>query len=181
MVVTPEQHVVVIAPQDREEEVALRLARIGFDRVVGCLREPEGAFLDVPGQMVRASRVSAPELAAALRRPALPVVIDVRNAGELAGGAIVHAHHIPLAQLPHRLGEIPTGRPVVAYCAGGYRSSVAASLLRREGWTDVSDLLGGYAAWAALTHSRCTDAGPAAVRHVAAVPGPTGPRSRGRS
>ena len=66
-----------------------------------------------------------------------PVVIDVRDAGGLARGAIVHAHHIPLAQLPHRLGEIPTGRPVVAYCAGGYRSSVAASLLRREGLTDV--------------------------------------------
>jgi glyoxylase-like metal-dependent hydrolase (beta-lactamase superfamily II)/rhodanese-related sulfurtransferase len=151
MVVTPEQQVVVIAPQDREEEIALRLARIGFDRVAGYLREPEGAFLEHPGRVVRASRVTAPELAAALRRPERPVVIDVRNAGELADGAIVHAHHIPLAQLPHRLGEIPPGRPVVAYCAGGYRSSVAASLLRREGWTDVSDLLGGYAAWAALT------------------------------
>jgi hydroxyacylglutathione hydrolase len=75
----------------------------------------------------------------------------VRNDGELAGGAIFHARHIPLAQLPRRLGEIPPGRPVVAYCAGGYRSSVAASLLRREGWTDVSDLLGGFTAWMALT------------------------------
>jgi hydroxyacylglutathione hydrolase len=151
MVVTPEQQVVVIAPQDREEEIALRLARIGFDEVVGYLREPEGALLEVPDRVVRASRLTAPELASALERPERPVVIDVRNAGELTAGAIFHARHIPLAQLPRRLGDIPPGRPVVVYCAGGYRSSVAASLLRREGWTDVSDLVGGFAAWTALT------------------------------
>ena len=150
MVVTPEQQVVLIAPQDREAEIALRLARIGFDRVLGCLREPEGAFIDVADRVVRASRVTAPELAAALEGPEPPVVIDVRNAGELADGVIFHARHIPLAQLPRRLGEIPPGCPVVAYCAGGYRSSVAASLLRREGWTDVSDLVGGFTAWMAL-------------------------------
>ncbi len=151
MVVTPEQQVVVIAPQDREEEIVLRLARIGFDRVVGYLREPEGAFLDIPDRVAQGSRLTAPELAAALERSEPPVVIDVRNAGELADGAIFHARHIPLAQLRRRLGEIPPGRPVVTYCAGGYRSSVAASLLRREGWTDVSDLLGGFTAWTALT------------------------------
>ena len=151
MVVGPEQQVVVVAPQDREEEIVLRLARIGFDRVVGYLREPEGAFLDNPDRVVRASRVTAPELAAALEHPERVVVIDVRNSGELADGAIFHARHIPLAQLPRRLAEIPPGRPVVVYCAGGYRSSVAASLLRREGWSDVSDLLGGFAAWTMLT------------------------------
>ena len=62
-------------------------------------------------------------------------------------GTIPGSINIPLAQLPRRLEEIPKGRPVVVHCAGGYRSSVAASLLRKEGWTDVSDLLGGYSAW----------------------------------
>ena len=151
MVVTPEQQIVVIAPQDREEEITVRLARIGFDRVVGYLREPEGAFLQIADQVLRASRLAVPELAAALERPGRPAVIDVRNAAELADGAIFHARHIPLAELPRRLAEIPPGRPVVVYCAGGYRSSVAASLLRREGWADVSDLLGGYTGWTALT------------------------------
>ena len=58
---------------------------------------------------------------------------------------------IPLTQLPHRLTEIPLGRPAVTYCAGGYRSSVAASLLRRARDTDVSDLLGEYCAPATIT------------------------------
>lgn len=150
-VVRPDEQIVVIAPQDREEEIVLRLARIGFDHVAGYLREPEGAFLDAPDRVAPASRVTAPQLAAALHQPLPPVLLDVRNPGELAEGAIPGAWHIPLAQLPHRLTEIPPNRPVVAYCAGGYRSSVAASLLRRAGHTDVSDLLGGYSAWTALT------------------------------
>nr|WP_275403946.1 rhodanese-like domain-containing protein [Pseudonocardia acidicola] len=151
MVVQPDQEIVVVAPQDREEEIVVRLARIGFDKVRGYLREPEGAFLTAPDRIVRASRLTASELAGAVNRPVPPTVIDVRNVGELAGGAIEGALHIPLAELPRRLAEVPRQRPVVTYCAGGYRSSVAAALLRKEGWADVSDLLGGYAAWASMT------------------------------
>jgi hydroxyacylglutathione hydrolase len=150
MVVRPDQEVVVVAPQGREEEIVVRLARIGFDRVLGHLRDPEAAFLSSPDRVVRASRLTAPELAAALRRPVPPVVVDVRNAGERAAGAVDGALHIPLAELPRRLAEVPRERPVVTYCAGGYRSSVAAALLRTRGWTDVSDLLGGYGAWASM-------------------------------
>ena len=63
-----------------------------------------------------------------------------------AAGAIDGSQHIPLAELPGRLSEVPAG-PVVVYCAGGTRSSIAASLLRRSGHRDVSDLIGGEAAW----------------------------------
>jgi hydroxyacylglutathione hydrolase len=147
-VVRADREIVVVAPQDREEEIVVRLARIGFDRVAGYLREPEGAFLTTPDRVARASRVTATELHQARHRDVPPVVLDVRNTGELIAGRIPGSINIPLAQLPHRLAEIPTDRPVVVHCAGGYRSSVAASLLRTQGWTDVSDLLGGYSAWA---------------------------------
>jgi hydroxyacylglutathione hydrolase len=148
MFVRPDEEVVVVAPQDREEEIVVRLARIGFDRVAGYLREPEGAFLEAPDRIVRASRLTVAELDAALARPEPPVVVDVRNVGELIAGTIPGAVNIPLAQLPKRLDEIPRDRPVVVHCAGGYRSSVAASVLRKEGRPDVSDVLGGFNAWA---------------------------------
>jgi rhodanese-related sulfurtransferase len=149
MVVKPDQEVVVVAPQDREEEIVLRLARIGFDHVAGYLREPEGAFLTAQDRVVPASRLTVAQLDEALARPEPPVVLDVRNAGELITGTVPGALNIPLAELPRRIGEIPAGRPVVVHCAGGYRSSVAASLLRAAGHDDVSDLLGGFTAWAA--------------------------------
>ncbi|WP_406044240.1 MBL fold metallo-hydrolase [Micromonospora sp. NBC_00898] len=146
-VVAPDRRVLVVAPQDREEELVVRLARIGFDQVVGYLREPEAAFLEMAAELTRASRVTATELREALDRPEPPVLLDVRNAGEREQGAIGGSVHIPLAELPRRLDEVPADRPVVVHCAGGYRSSVAASLLRSAGRPDVSDLLGGYGAW----------------------------------
>ncbi|MBU8860219.1 MULTISPECIES: MBL fold metallo-hydrolase [unclassified Micromonospora] len=149
-VIAPDRKVLVVAPQDREEEIVVRLARIGFDHVVGYLREPEGAFLEMAGDMARASRLTATELRDALDRPEAPVVLDVRNAGEREQGAIQGSLHIPLAELTRRLDEVPADRAVVVHCAGGYRSSVAASLLRNVGRADVSDLLGGYGAWQAL-------------------------------
>ncbi|MET8066863.1 rhodanese-like domain-containing protein [Micromonospora sp. NPDC005686] len=149
-VVAPDRPVLVVAPQDREEEIVVRLARIGFDRVIGYLREPESAFLEMAAEMTRASRVTATELRAALDGPDTPLVLDVRNAGEREQGAVDGSLHIPLAELTRRIDEVPAGRPVVVHCAGGYRSSVAASLLRAAGHADVSDLLGGYGAWQGL-------------------------------
>jgi rhodanese-related sulfurtransferase len=73
-------------------------------------------------------------------------VVDVRNPSETAG-TIAGAIAIPVGQLPNRLDELDVTKPTVVYCAGGYRSSVAASLLRQRGFVDVSDILGGYAAW----------------------------------
>ena len=74
-------------------------------------------------------------------------LVDVRNPGEAAAGMVSGAVNIPVGQLPDRVGELDPHKPTVVYCAGGYRSSVAASLLRKRGFDDVSDLLGGYAAW----------------------------------
>lgn len=153
MVVGPEQDVVVIAPQDREEEVVTRLARIGFDRVGGYLREPEGAFPALADEMEQASRLTAGELRRLLDGEEPPVVLDVRNTAEREEGFIGGSLHIPLAELARRIGEIPADRPLVVHCAGGHRSSIAASLLRHQDRTDVSDLLGGYGAWLAMPAS----------------------------
>lgn len=75
------------------------------------------------------------------------VVIDVRNPGEVAQGTIPGALTISLPDLLERLGTLDPAAPTVVYCAGGYRSAIASSLLRSQGFRDVSDVIGGYGAW----------------------------------
>jgi hydroxyacylglutathione hydrolase len=148
-VVRPGQPVVLVCEGGHELEARVRLARIGFDDVIGALREPMRAFQEHPELVERGSRLTAGELASRIDRMPDVVVLDVRNPGERALGAIPESAHIPLAALNQRLSELDPSRPTVVYCAGGYRSSTAASVLSAAGFTDVSDLLGGYAAWTA--------------------------------
>ena len=154
MVFTPDQPVVLIAPEGTEQEVATRFARIGYDNVVGYLPDPEAYFLTHQDDVERASRLSSPAADDAVARPDVQVV-DIRNAGEVVAGMIPGARHIPLAELAERASELDPDRPVLLYCAGGWRSSVGASLLRTKGFSDVSDILGGYGAWD-LAHPRAS-------------------------
>ncbi|MER8237317.1 MBL fold metallo-hydrolase [Streptomyces sp. NPDC094049] len=151
-VLDPADELVVMAPQNREEEVVTRLARIGFDHVVGYVRNPEDALRVMADEVAPASRLTAAHLKAVLAGENPPLVVDVRTCGEReANGFIPQALHLPLSELPARTGELPANRPLVQHCAGGHRSSIAASLLRHRGFGDVSDILGGWAAWALAT------------------------------
>ncbi|MEV7028212.1 rhodanese-like domain-containing protein, partial [Kitasatospora sp. NPDC093558] len=152
-VLAPDSDIAIIAPQDREDEVVTRLARIGFDRIAGYLRNPGTALTALADDLTPASRLTADQLRTALAGEQPPTVLDVRTCGERESGSIEGSLHIPLAELPARLDEIPTERPLVVHCAGGHRSSIAASLLRHHGRNDVSDVLGGYNAWHTLTHA----------------------------
>jgi glyoxylase-like metal-dependent hydrolase (beta-lactamase superfamily II)/rhodanese-related sulfurtransferase len=147
-VTRPDQDIVIVADHGHELEAKLRLARIGFDRVVGVLDRPEEAYLARPDVVVASSRLTVPE-ASELLTGADPVqVVDVRSPAEAKlGGALPGAVNIPLAQLLSRLGELDPARPTLTACASGYRSSIAASTLAAHGFEDVSDLLGGTDAW----------------------------------
>ncbi|MFE4590813.1 rhodanese-like domain-containing protein [Streptomyces laurentii] len=148
-VLDPKDELLVVAPQNREEEIVTRLARIGFDRVVGYLRSPGDALVEMADEVAPASRLTVAQLRDALGGDNPPLVVDVRGEGEReTAGFIEGAEHIALAELGNRMGELPTDRPLVVHCAGGHRSSIGSSLLRHHGFTDVSDLLGGYGAWA---------------------------------
>jgi hydroxyacylglutathione hydrolase len=142
--------IVLVTEPGHEHEAQIRLARIGFDTVVGALADPLRSFIEHADSVERASRLSAAELADRMAEPGTHVqLVDVRGPGEVADGMITGAVHVQLPQLISRLGELDPARPTVVYCAGGYRSSIAASALRAHGFADVSDLLGGYTAWAA--------------------------------
>ncbi|MEU8516556.1 MBL fold metallo-hydrolase [Kitasatospora sp. NPDC048722] len=155
-VLTPDSTIAIIAPQDREDEVITRLARIGFDHIAGYLRNPGNALAALADDLTPASRLTADQLRTALAGERPPTLLDVRTCGERETGFIEGSLHIALAELPARLDEIPTDRPLVVHCASGHRSSIAASLLRHRGRADVSDLLGGYNAWETLTHAART-------------------------
>jgi hydroxyacylglutathione hydrolase len=147
-VLDPETDVILVTDPGHEAEAKTRLARIGYDRVVGHLAEPAVALTVAPEAARQASRLDVHQLAAA-RSDIDPALIDVRNPGEVSQGQIPGAVPIPLGQLRARLGELDARRPTVVYCASGFRSSIAASLMRAAGFPDVSDLKGGYNAWSA--------------------------------
>jgi glyoxylase-like metal-dependent hydrolase (beta-lactamase superfamily II)/rhodanese-related sulfurtransferase len=146
-VVTSETPIVLVCPAGTEDEARIRLGRIGFDKVLGALDAPEVAFVNNPDSVVQASRLTVEQLRE--RREALSnvQVIDVRGPGETEAGVIPGAQLIQLPQLVTRLGDLDPQAPTVVYCAGGYRSSIAASTLRQRGFVDVSDIIGGFGAW----------------------------------
>ncbi|RMH77444.1 MAG: MBL fold metallo-hydrolase [Actinomyces sp.] len=145
-VVEPGTPIVLVAEPLRETEARIRLARIGFDTVVGHLADLDLVKADRPELIQRATRLDAEALVERLRDGDIQLV-DVRNPGETALGVIPGAVTIPLAQLRGRVDELDPARATVVYCAGGYRSSVGASLLRYLSFADVADLEGGYGAW----------------------------------
>jgi hydroxyacylglutathione hydrolase len=143
------ERIALITYPGEEQIAALRLARVGSDNALGYLTaDRDGVFPAELRDLVRTSpRTTVAELDRLLEEDAA-ILIDIRNPGEVESGSIPGAIHIPLAQLRARLDLVPTDRPIVVHCAGGWRSSVAASLMRAQGFANVSDLAGGYNAWA---------------------------------
>ncbi|GGN79134.1 MBL fold metallo-hydrolase [Nocardia rhizosphaerihabitans] len=140
--------IVLITYPGEEQDAALRLARIGSDEAVGYFTvDHDGVFPAELADLVRAAPRTTVEQLRRLLDVDRVALVDVRNPGEREFGYIPEAKPIPLAQLRARIGELPTGVPIVVHCAGGWRSSVAASLLRSLGIEQVSDLVGGYNAW----------------------------------
>ena len=145
-VLRPGELVVLVTEPGREDEARVRLARIGFDHVVGAVADHDAALRARPDLAERAPRITAAEVDEWRRDLPELQLVDVRNPGEAAGGAMPGAINLPLPNLLDRLAELDPARPTIVYCAGGYRSAVAASLLRSRGFETVADVYGGYSA-----------------------------------
>jgi hydroxyacylglutathione hydrolase len=139
--------IVLVGNPGTELEAKVRLGRIGFDHVVGYLDDAHVALAEHPDITQRSSRLTARELETRRRELGDLQVLDVRNPGEIALGTIPGARSVPLPKLPAELELLDAHAPTVVYCAGGARSAVGASVLASRGFTDVSDLLGGFEAW----------------------------------
>ena len=146
-VLSREAPIVLVADPGTEMESALRLGRIGFDHVAGFLAGGLASAGVGPARIVTTERVGADVAAARLASATPPVLLDVRTPSERAQKHIEGSTSIPLNHLVDRISQIPQRRPLLVHCAGGYRSSIAASLLQRDGFADVSELAGGITAW----------------------------------
>jgi len=141
--------IVIIADPGRESEAAIRLGRIGFDHVAGYLKDGLQSLKSRPELTVITERLSAPFAAELLSSDQPPQVIDVRALREREQKGIAGRLGIPLNHLVEKLGTLSKDQLLLVYCAGGYRSSIAASLLQRNGFDHVSEIAGGIAGWEA--------------------------------
>jgi rhodanese-related sulfurtransferase len=137
---------VIIADPGRERESAVRLGRIGFDHVVGYLKDGMRSLESRPDLTATTERVSAP-LASDRLAGGEPLAVDVRTPREREQKHVAGSISMPLNHLAERVQELPKDRPLLVYCAGGYRSAIAASLLQAHGFNRVSEIAGGLAAW----------------------------------
>jgi len=139
-VLSPDDQIVIVANPDEEQQSRIRLGRIGFDGVIGHLAGGAPTMSEQPDAVQTVRRVELDSVADLQ-------LVDVRQPGETEGGIIAGAITIPLTQLTARLDELDPARPTMLYCAGGFRSMIAASRMAASGFGDVADLLGGYGAW----------------------------------
>jgi hydroxyacylglutathione hydrolase len=139
--------IVIIAAPGRENESAVRLGRIGFDHIAGYLQKGLQSLESRPDLVAFTERLSAQLAAELLSSKQPPFAIDVRTPRERDQKFIAGSLSLPLSHLFENLAVIPRDRPLVVFCAGGYRSSMAASLLQRAHFAPVAEIAGGLAAW----------------------------------
>ena len=142
VVTSDEPFFVIAADPDRAADTVRALALIGRVQAKGWVSPQSlAAYREAGGEVE--------SIASVTDVPAGQTIVDVRTSAEWRGGHIDGASHMPLARLPEKIGALDPSTPVLVYCQAGVRSLVAASTLRRKGFTNVTSLEGGYAAYKA--------------------------------
>ena len=137
------QPIALITSPGKEEETVRRLSRVGYDNVLGYL---QGGINTWVGPLDTIQRLNATDVEQGIG--ANEVLIDVRKPGEYEAEHLTDVPSIPLDFINERMAEFPKDKGVVLHCAGGYRSMIAASILKARGYNDVKDVIGGFGALA---------------------------------
>jgi hydroxyacylglutathione hydrolase len=138
-----QQEILLITDLGKEEEAIIRLSRVGYDHSIGYLKGGFNSWLKEGREIDKVVRISASELKNEMTQAPLPLIFDVRKKSEFASEHLVNAINIPLNELSQRFLEIPKDQPFYLHCAGGYRSMIAASMLKAKGFDNLSDIIGG--------------------------------------
>ena len=140
----------IIAAEDPEHvhESQMRLARVGLENIVGYLEDGVAGWIKGGFELDYIPQITVQDFVELRNQePDRITVLDVRELGELGGGVIERSVCIPLGKLRSRVAELDREKLIVVHCKGGYRSSIATSILRRAGFRDIANLIGGFDAW----------------------------------
>jgi glyoxylase-like metal-dependent hydrolase (beta-lactamase superfamily II)/rhodanese-related sulfurtransferase len=140
------QNILVVAAEGREEETIKRLARVGYDRVLGYLEGGFASWLAEKRDFDTVKRINADELATICTTNPQATVLDVRKKSENYSERLPNAINLPLDDISHSFNELPEAETLYIHCAGGYRSMIFASILKSRGVHNLVDVRGGFGA-----------------------------------
>jgi glyoxylase-like metal-dependent hydrolase (beta-lactamase superfamily II)/rhodanese-related sulfurtransferase len=143
MIADIKQSILLVTEVGKEEEAIIRLSRVGYDNAIGYLEGGFESWKNAGKEVDTVNRISTEEFAA--QYSSNPVIIDVRKKSEFDSEHVVGAINIPLNEMNNYLAEIPKDKPFILHCAGGYRSMIAAAMLKQRGWENFVDVRGGFA------------------------------------
>ncbi|WP_188766434.1 MBL fold metallo-hydrolase [Emticicia aquatilis] len=139
------QEILLVTDEGKEEETITRLARVGYDHAIGFLNGGFKTWKEAGKDIETITRISAEEFATSYENKQ-PIIFDVRKKSEFDSEHIIGAKNIPLNAINEHLAEIPKNQAFILHCAGGYRSMIAASILKQRGWDNFVDVRGGFTA-----------------------------------
>ena len=138
-----DQEILLVTDEGKHEEAITRLARVGYDHAIGYLKGGMESWIYAEKEVDTATRISAEELETIFKEKSA-VLIDVRKKSEYDAEHVEGSLNIPLNTLNEHLAEIPKEKPFVVFCAGGYRSMIASSILKQRGYDNFKDVVGGF-------------------------------------
>ncbi len=139
------QPILLVVPEGKEEETVTRLSRVGFDHTLGYLKGGIEAWKAAGKELDTITSLSVDEVRKDLQAASKPVY-DVRKESEYENSHLQGAHNTPLSDLNSYMKEFPSDEPFYVHCAGGYRSVIAASILKSRGIHNLVDIAGGFGA-----------------------------------
>ncbi len=143
MIPDVKQEILLITYPGKEEEAITRLSRVGYDHTIGFLEGGFESWKKAGRNFETVGRVNVREFEKKYAEDK-PLVIDVRKKSEFDSEHVVDAVNIPLNEINDHLSQFPKDKPFILYCAGGYRSMIAASMLKQRGWDNFVDVNEGF-------------------------------------
>lgn len=144
MIPDVKQEILLITYANKEEEAMTRLARVGYDNTIGFLKRGFKGWKESKNEIDTIARITSDAYAKAYYS-VMPLVFDVRKKSEYDSEHVVGSINVPLNEINKHLAKFPKETPFVLYCVGGYRSMIAASILKQRGWDDFVDVVEGFA------------------------------------